>query len=244
MRAIILAAGRGSRMGALTEDAPKCMVPLAGKPLLEWQIAALRGAGVDAIGIVRGYKGEVFEGRGLSQFDNARWADTNMVASLACAAGWLRDEPAIVSYADIFYSVETVRALAASRRDVAITYDPDWLTLWSQRSNDPLSDAETFALDGDRVIDIGRRATAVDEIRGQYMGLLRFTPAGWQAVDAALAEMTPDRRDRLDMTGLLARLIERGVFVEGVPKVGPWGEVDNADDLELYERLIATRQGS
>ena len=50
---IILAAGRGSRMSNLTEERPKCMVELAGKPLLHWQLSALRRAGISSILAVR-----------------------------------------------------------------------------------------------------------------------------------------------------------------------------------------------
>ena len=238
MRALILAAGRGARMGPLTEAVPKCLVPLGGRPLLEWQMTALRAAGIGAIGVVRGYRAQALEGRGLVAFDNPRWADTNMVASLACAATWLREQPAIVSYADIFYSTSAIAALAAAPGDIAVTYDPDWLALWSQRFADPLSDAETFGLSGSRVVDIGRRPTSVDDIRGQYMGLLKFTPAGWAAVETHLAGLTPSEVDALDMTSLLAGLIRAGHHVEAVPVPGPWGEVDSAEDLALYERLM------
>src|SRR5438045_673554 len=86
MRAVILAAGRGSRMGPLTDATPKCLLPLGGRPLLEWQVAALRGAGIDTVGIVRGYNAHLFDGRALTTFENPRWAETNMVASLACAS--------------------------------------------------------------------------------------------------------------------------------------------------------------
>lgn len=238
MRAVILAAGRGSRMGTLTEDAPKCLVPLAGRPLLEWQVAALRGAGIDEIAVVRGYKAHLLEGRGVETFDNPRWAETNMVSSLACARDWLSRDPVIVSYADIFYPVSAVRALIAAPGDVAMTYDPNWLSLWSERFADPLSDAETFRLDGTRVVEIGRRASSLDEIRGQYMGLLKFTPAGYAAVEAYARTLETPARDRLDMTTLLSGLIARGEHVEGIAVEGPWGEVDNASDLELYERRI------
>jgi choline kinase len=226
-------------MGPLTEAVPKCLVPLAGRPLIEWQMTALRAAGIDTIGVVRGYRAQALDGRGLVAFDNPRWADTNMVASLACAATWLREQPAIVSYADIFYSASAVAALVAAPGDIAITYDPDWLALWSQRFADPLSDAETFGLSGSRVVDIGRRTTSLDDIRGQYIGLLKFTPAGWAAVEAHLAGLAPSRGDTLDMTSLLAGLIQAGHWVEGVPAPGPWGEVDNAEDMALYERWIA-----
>ena len=239
MKAIILAAGRGSRMKELTEDRPKCLVPLAGPPLLDYQVAALRGAGLDPLGVVCGWRREKLEGRGLTCFDNPRWAETNMVASLACAGEWLRQGPCIVSYSDIFYLAPAVAALAAAPGDVAITFDPAWLGLWAKRFADPLADAETFRRDPEgRVIEIGRRAASTSEIEGQYMGLLKFTPAGWSAAELAWQQLEPARRDKLDMTSLLRLLIESGTSVYGVPTPGPWGEADSAEDLALYERMI------
>jgi L-glutamine-phosphate cytidylyltransferase len=76
MRALILAAGRGSRLGHLGADRPKCLVKLAGKPLIERQIAALRRGGVDEIGIVRGYRAEMLDLRGLHSFIAASWCTT------------------------------------------------------------------------------------------------------------------------------------------------------------------------
>ena len=76
MRGIILAAGRGSRMGDLTDDRPKCLVELAGRSLLSLQRAALAAVGVSRTAIVRGYRGEMLEGMGMELFDNSRWAVT------------------------------------------------------------------------------------------------------------------------------------------------------------------------
>jgi choline kinase len=239
MQGLILAAGRGSRMNALTRDIPKCLTPLAGRPLLDWQIDALHAGGVESIGVVRGYLGHLIDGRGLAVFDNPRWADTNMVRSLACASRWLRDAPAIVSYADIFYPSSAVAALREAPGEIAIVYDADWRSLWCERFADPLSDAESFALDGTRVVDIGRRARSLDEIQGQYMGLFKFTPAGWLAVERCVASLEPERADRLDMTSLLSALIARGQRIEGVRVSGMWGEIDSAEDLAMYERRIA-----
>src|SRR6201987_4388825 len=115
MRAVILGAGRGSRMGSICEGRPKCLVELEGKPLIERQIAALRRGGVDEIGVVRGYRAEMIDFPGLSYFANVRWPETNMVMSLAAATSWLRSGPVIVSYADIFYRSELVRGLASAK---------------------------------------------------------------------------------------------------------------------------------
>ena len=56
MKAIILAAGRGSRMGGLTDTQPKGLVSLRGKPLLEWRLASLRAAGIHEIALITGYR--------------------------------------------------------------------------------------------------------------------------------------------------------------------------------------------
>lgn len=243
MKALILAAGRGSRMGGLTEDRPKCLVELGGRPLIDWQMSALARAGIDEIGIVRGYRGDRLAGHGVRHFDNPRWADSNMVVSLLAADEWLAEASIIVSYADIVYGADTVRALlAAPSAPITLSYDPDWLWLWRQRFPDPLSDAESFRLDGGRIVDIGRRVGDLREIEGQYMGLLRFQPDGWQAVKKLLAGMSPGEVDRLDMTSLLRRLIERGTEVRGVAAVGRWGEVDSVSDLRLYETLLARKE--
>lgn len=237
MKAIILAAGRGSRMRNLTEESPKCLVELHGRPLLHWQLAALRAAGIDEIALVTGYRSELLSLPGIRTFHNPRWAETNMVSSLACAEDWLLEAPCIVSYSDIFYTAETVGALiAAPEAALSISHDPKWLAHWQARFANPLDDAETFrlAVDGQQVIEIGGKPKSVLEVEGQYMGLLRFTPAGWQAMQAIREAMPADQRDRMHMTGTLQGLIDAGVKVTTVPCHGEWGEIDSPDDLRIY----------
>jgi choline kinase len=244
MKAIILAAGRGSRMGGLTQNAPKCMTVLAGKPLIEWQIAAIREAGITGIGVVRGYMAEKIAYPGLTTFENPRWAQTNMVISLVCAGEWLSKEDCIVSYSDIVYPAKTVAKLGAARGDLAITYDVNWFKLWSERFADPLSDAETFRVDGQGVLtEIGSRAKSLDEIKGQYMGLLKFSPRAWAGVSKLLEGLTAEVRNKLDMTSLLKRLLADGMRIDTVPVTEPWFEVDNETDLTLYESKAKQRGG-
>ena len=236
MKAIILAAGRGSRMKDLTNDRPKCLVELRGRPLLEWQVAALRAAGIDEIGIVTGYRRELLANRGLTEFHNPRWAETNMVSSLACAHNWLETEACIVSYSDIFYTEVAVKALVKSSSALALTYDVNWLALWRQRFDDPLADVETFRLSQDHTLaEIGGRPRSTAEVQGQYMGLLRFTPIGWSEIVRSRAEQTAAESDRMDMTGTLQRVIGVGrIEIAALPYAGEWGEVDSAEDLAKY----------
>lgn len=239
MRAIILAAGRGSRMGEHTQEQPKCLTRLAGKSLLQWQLEALRAAGIQQTAIVRGYRGEMLAGKADTVFENPRWQETNMVSTLACAAEWLEAEPCLVSYSDIVYHPESVRALAEVEATLAITYDRLWRPLWEDRFADPLTDAEAFRLSptGD-LRAIGGNADSTEAIEGQYMGLLKFTPSGWSAVTDLRTQCTPAERDKMDMTSLLGRLLDGGVRIAAVPVAGRWCEVDNARDLHLYETRL------
>jgi choline kinase len=238
VRAIVLAAGRGSRLGPLGADRPKCLVRLAGDTLLSWQLRALRTAGVADVLVVRGYRAALLPGDGYAVVDNPRWAATNMVGSLCQAAPALREGPCLVAYADIVYHPDVVGALRDSPGDLAISFDRRWESLWRERFGDPLVDAETFALQGDRLAAIGGRPQRLEEVEGQYMGLLKFTPHGWSALEALLHAQPPARRDQLDMTSLLALHLAQGGAIHAVGVEGRWCEVDTADDLHLYEERV------
>jgi len=240
MRALILAAGRGSRMGQLGDDRPKCLIELAGKPLIERQIAALLRGGVEEIGVVRGYRAEMINYRNVSYFANQRWAETNMVMSLNCAAQWLRSGPVVVSYADIFYRSELVRGLAMAPGQLVISYDRDWRRLWTRRFAEPLNDAETFRINAEGLLlEIGGKTTRSEDIQGQYMGLLKFTPSAWNAAEALFSRLDAATRDRLDMTGLLGRLLaDRHLPIATFGTDGQWGEIDNLEDVALYQNML------
>jgi L-glutamine-phosphate cytidylyltransferase len=240
IRGVILAAGRGKRLGPLGDDRPKCLVELAGKPLIERQIAALRRGGVDQVGVVRGYRAQMIDFGGLSYFVNERWQETNMVMSLAAAAPWLRSGPVIVSYGDIFYRGALVRGLVRAPGHLIVSYDRAWRGLWTRRFADPLTDAETFRVNAaGQLLEIGGKTTRIEEIEGQYMGLLKFTPPAWAAIEALLRRLDEGVRDRLDMTGLLRRLLEQdAIAINTFATDGQWGEIDNRDDAALYESMV------
>lgn len=236
LKAILLAAGRGSRMKGLTSESPKCLVPVQGRPLLEWQLQALRGAGLTDIGIVRGYKKELVAPSGVTFWDNDDWEKTNMLLSLARARDWLTRFDCVVCYSDILFSSGTIRLLERATTDIALPFNTGWRKHWEKRFADPLGDAETFRRSADgALVDIGGKARSLEEIEGQYMGILRFTPAGWKIVEDYLAGLEWEQKRRLDMTGLIRNLISK-TRINTIPVTDPWFEVDNEKDLEIAER--------
>ena len=136
-------------------------------------------------------------------------------------------------FIDIFYSPSAVESLMNSAASLAVTYDPNWLELWTHRFGDPLLDAETFRLSPEGTLaEIGNKPNSVDEVQGQYMGLLRFTPEGWAEVVRIRSSLSAEKCDRMHMTGTLQRVIDAGqVTITAISYVGEWGEFDSPKDL-------------
>ena len=241
MKAIILAAGRGSRMCQLTEDQPKCLTQLAGKSLLEWQQEALKAAGIQEIVVVGGYRHEDLKGD-FQVFENKRWTETNMVRSLCEASEILESEEAIISYSDIVFNSKHAKNLMNNDAEIAVSYDQLWLDLWSLRFIDPLSDAETFKSKNGILVEIGAKTNLLDSIQGQYMGLLKITPIGWKKITSFLRALSDAEIDKLDMTSMLSILLKGNVTINTIAVQGGWCEVDTANDLHKYEAEIANNK--
>lgn len=240
MKGLILAAGRGSRLHELTELRPKCFLQINGRPLIEWQLSALRKSGVSPIGIVTGYKSSYLKGFGDTRFYNDKWSITNMVESLMCADEWLSSDTCIVSYSDILYRHSAVLDLQSCDDDISITYDPNWLNLWSKRFVDPLSDAESFSLNEHGYLtDIGSKCTSTYGIQGQFMGLFKITPVGWMSLKQVITSQLESVRSSLQVTGLLSELVKSGLGrVACIPYCDTWMEIDSVTDYEIAIKSV------
>ena len=235
---IILAAGRGSRMKEKTESIPKGMNEIEGQTFLQWELDSFSAAGISNVHILTGYQKEVIESFHPSTIQNENWKQTNMVSTLFCADELLINDTCLISYSDILYHPKHLKALDQATADIAITYDTKWRTLWELRFENPLEDAETFEQNNGLLKSIGKKADSMDVIEGQYMGLLRITPNGWEEIQGALTGWSPEKIAKLDMTTLLNHLLESGLEIQCVPIAGQWCEIDDGNDLSKYEQEL------
>ena len=240
MKAIILAAGRGSRMNHLTNDKPKCLIKINGKKLLEWQLEAIREAGINEIGIVTGYKREMLSDYKLTEFFNPDWETSQMFNSLNCAKNWLEQYPCIVSYSDILYNESAIQSIMNSEEEINLTYDINWEKLWRKRFEDPLVDAETFRLNDDgSLAEIGKKPSSINDIQGQFMGLLKFSPNGWKKIEEIIENLNSEEIKKLYMTDILQMLIESNkVRIIPTPYKNFWGEFDSIKDIEIITETL------
>lgn len=225
-------------MEKLTDNCPKCMLTLAGKSLLQWQLEAMEQARITDICIVRGYRADMLRNPNYCYRDNKHWKTSNIVRSLCAARDILDRHECIIAYSDILYHPGHLSDLINGDEDIRITYDMDWRELWRLRFADPLEDAEQFVQENYRLRSIGGRATSIESIQGQYMGLLFMRPSGWSRISRVLNQLTSTQLDSLDITALLGLSLEQKAVIETVPVKGKWCEVDSSRDLKLYAHLL------
>ena len=156
MKAILLAAGQGSRLGAICLDQPKCLVKIEDNSLLEIQINTLHSCGIEDITVVRGYKSEKIDIPGLNYYDNPDYAKTNMLYSLFCAEKELNDD-VLILYSDILFEPQVIERMFDSTHDIAAGVMVNWQTAVRQRNKVALEDLEMVYFDSEnRVQRIGK----------------------------------------------------------------------------------------
>ena len=236
-KVIILAAGEGTRLRPYTLDRPKCMVEIDGISLIDRQLEVLKSEGIDDIVIIGGYKSEMLKRGDIKLKVNARYFETNMVWTLFSAEEELEGD-VIVSYGDIVYSKNILKALIKSKADIAVTVDKKWEGYWRERNENPLDDAETLKLRKDGTIsEIGQKPSSLEEIEGQYMGLMKFSSEGVRQIKSAFhsalesGKLLGKEVENSYMTDLLQSIINMGGIVTSVQINEDWVEVDTVEDL-------------
>ncbi len=248
-KAIILAAGQGTRLRPYTDHVPKCMVEVSGRPLLLWQLETIEACGIKEIGLVAGYKADKITDPRVVKMVNARYATTNMIESLFTAESWLSGN-VIIAYGDIVYSQEVLQTVMSDHRDIVVACDEDWESYWGQRFEDPLSDAETFIKGpGGTVASLGKKTTDISQIQGQYIGLIKLSSQGCERIKQLYhaAKRDPEQLtnawgsgrtlDMAYMTDLLNYLASSGELHYASIHRG-WVEVDDPVDMEVAKNQL------
>jgi len=256
MKAIIVAAGRGSRLGPETAGIPKCMVAVGGRPILHRQLEALAAAGATDFVVVRGYLGDRIAapaGFSLRFVENRAWESNNILASLLYAEAEMESD-FLFSYSDIVFAPAHARDVAASTADVALVIDRRWRDTYVGRVHHPIAEAELASVrpgeGGPRVDRVGKMVVPAAEAAGEFIGLARFSATGGAALRAVWAraratglEQPFGRAARLRQAYLsdaLNAMADGGTRLDPVLVDGRWREIDTEEDLAKAHAVVDT----
>jgi choline kinase len=247
VRAIIVAAGMGRRLAPYTDDRPKCLVEVNGRSILERQIEAYRAAGVDDVCVVRGYLAERIALPGVRYFENARYRENNILASLFCAEEAM-EGGFLFSYSDIVFRREVARAAAESAADYGLIVDRRWAEAYQGRDLHPISEAELARVEDGRVLSVGKRKVAAAEAHGEFIGLARFSAGAAATLRREYRRLERElgggpfgdakRFEVAYLTDLLNHLIGAGEEMRAVDIDGGWREIDTTQDLERARAIV------
>ena len=245
MKAIILAAGQGTRLRPLTDLRPKCLVELAGASILEHQIRTLQSNNINKIHLVGGYLSEQLETYDAQLHVNHIYERTNMVASLFCASEQFDGgDDLIIAYGDIVYQKNVLKKLLVADAEISLVIDKSWHRYWTARMVDPLADAETLkVVDTDKIVEIGQKPRNIGDIHGQYTGLIKIRKDcvlnfkdAWKKLDQKKM-YDGQSYENMYMTSFLQELIEanwdcRAVFINN-----GWAEIDCLSDIHVATKF-------
>jgi choline kinase len=245
---VIIAAGRGSRLQSETDDLPKTLVEVMGRPMLEWVLEAFAAAGMSRKDVVFicGYRADVIKARypEFTYVTNHDWQNNNILLSLLMAREYLRGG-FVSTYGDIVYEGAVVQKLVQSRADIALGCDTAWRRRYVGRTQHPETDAEKLRADGKRVIELSRTIPS-ERADGEFIGVMKLTPAGaagfLEAFDRAERSYAgrPYREGRTFqkayLIDLLAEMLESGAVMEREDTAGGYMEIDTLQDLSMSEK--------
>jgi len=242
-KAIILSAGQGSRLLPHTQDRPKCLLDLAGRTMLGWQLQGLASAGVGEAVIVTGFRSELMDealpaltppGMRVRALFNPFYKVADNLASCWMVRGELAG-PALILNGDTLFEPEIARRLlAAPAADITVTID-----------RKPRYDEDDMKVvtEGEKLLAIGKRLD-MSTVTGESIGFLRFSTRG---AAAFVAEIERTMRT-LEGTGLwylsaIHRLSAAGTDVRVCSIEGlEWAELDFPQDLERCRELATQWQ--
>lgn len=225
--AVLLAAGRGTRLGALTESFPKAMLTVGGTPILHRILSGLAAGGVAEVVIVTGHAAGVLE---AATGDGSRWGvriryrrqetPEGTARAVALARGDLQGAPFFCGWGDIVVEEHNyARVLAASDGGGALAVN---------EVEDPYAGAAVY-VDGkgfvERLVEKPARGTA--GTRWNNAGLVVLPPETWEFIDG----LQPSARGEYELPEAIAAYVASGGRMRAVPIQGPWFDVGTPESL-------------
>ena len=241
-KTLIVAAGLGSRLKGHTENTPKCMLDFGGKTLLQRQLLSYKKNGVDDISLIRGYKKNKINYKGIKYFDNNDYKDNNILNSIFYGEEVINGN-IIISYSDILFEPFVVKRVMESDHDISVIVDVDWRDYYINRKDHPLSEAENVIFNSNNeVVKIGKIASEKEEVHGEFIGMIKLNHRGCEILKQNFHRVKklywnkPFQRAKIFqkayLTDMIQELVDIGIKVHCVIIERGWKEIDTVEDYK------------
>lgn len=236
MKVIILAAGKGTRLGKLSNGKPKCLLKINGNSLIERNIYLFNKANLEPI-IVTGFEKEKLNFLNVLTVFNPEFETTNMLWSLYKAKKYMHKD-FLVCYSDILVNFNQIIQLKKFNNGIGLLIDKDWLEYWKLRFSNPLDDAESLKLSRNgNITNIGEKEKNLKDIQGQYIGFFKVSGIERlnflnKLITYCENENTRHLAQKAYLTDFFQLYIKDKYKIKALITKGGWVEIDNPYDIK------------
>jgi L-glutamine-phosphate cytidylyltransferase len=237
MKAVILAAGQGTRIRSVHGERPKCLIEVDDTTILDRQLEALAIAGINEVAIVVGYEKEQIVAHVISRqwrynqrihfIENPAFALTNNIYSLWLAIDWLRGDSFVVLNADVIFDPGILETAVHPYAPISMIVDPLWR-----------DETMKVVIQGDRVIRMSKKISE-EEFSGTYIGITIFLNSMQEKFLCRLNDLISAGRVSDFFNVAVQELADEGIHVGYTSTEGlAWAEIDDPLDLAYAQQTI------
>lgn len=225
IRAVILAAGKSTRLYPITLEKPKCLLKIGDKTLIEHQIEALNSCGINDILVVLGYHAKQIKellGNSVSYILNKEFATTNNIYSLWCARDELKGKAFVCLYSDVLFDRAILKDCLEKEGDITLAVETD---IVPETCRVTIKEGQIKSIS---------KEIPDSEASGNFIGISKFSESG-SAILFAEIERTLQTKENMDAYFIksLDDLINKGQEIYYSEVRGRvWIDIDTKDDLE------------
>lgn len=226
MDALILAAGRGTRMENL--EVPKCLIDIGGIKIIDYQLSCLKQAGIENIFVVTGYNSEMISNHLKDKvifLHNSNYAFTNNLHSLWIANGIIKNDFVCI-YSDLFFHEEILKNCINSNNEICLVIEKNIR-----------DETMRVRIENKSIIEVNKKIPK-DDASGNFIGMAKFKKNSFDIFFGEMEKMISTDSQNLYYTSVIESIIKKGQKVGYVTTENfPWIDMDEKHEVEQAKRI-------
>lgn len=242
MKSIIIAAGKGTRLGEHAEKLPKGLLNINGKTILERQIELLHNKNIFDISIITGPHKEKFTFNDVKYVEDHEYEKHDVLLSLMVAKDEIIGD-VIIIYSDILYDENILEQIIKSDVEIGIATDLDWEKKYEGRFEHPKDQADNVIIENNKIIKIRKNISQIshNQKNGEFVGIMKLSKKGSEIFKREFEIIEKNKPcpfhdaktfEKSYLTDMIQELIDQNILVEPIIINGDWYEIDTPQDLE------------